>query len=111
MAKREIPVCDGKIIVIVQDKYEAYDKPLPSGIDPAINWLGNFGLSEKDSGKKIKGKVPKYQIQTPDMVGKKLYFWSESSKKEVPGQKTVKKEKKNYRMGELDLGDPPIGWD
>lgn len=111
MAKKEISVCNGKIIVIVQDKYEAYDKPLPSGIDPNINWLGNFGIKEKDSGKKLDGKVPKYEIQTPDIDGKKLFFWSESKKNEVPGQKTVKKGNKKYRLGELDLGDPPIGWD
>ena len=111
MAKKEIPVCDGKIIVIVQDKYAAYDKPLPPGIDSAINWLGNFGIKEKDSGKKLNGKVPKYEIQTPDIDGKTLYFWSDSKKEKVPSQKTVKKAGKKYRLGELDLGDPPIGWD
>ena len=111
MAKNEVSVSDGKIIVIVQDKYEVYEKPLPEGIDSDINWLGNFGISEKKTGKKLNGKVPKYEIQTPDVAGKKLFYWNGSEKKEVPGQKTITKKNKKFRVGELDLGDPPIGLD
>jgi hypothetical protein len=111
MAKKEVSICDGKLIVVVQDKYDVYEKPLPSGIDPEINWLGNFGISERDTGKKLKGKVPKYEVQTPDVEGKNLYFWSGAKKNVLPEQKIIKKKNKKYRMGELDLGDPPIGWD
>ena len=65
MAKNEVSVSDGKITVIVQDKYEVYEKPLPAGADSDVNWLGNFGISEKKTGKKLNGKVPKYEIQIP----------------------------------------------
>lgn len=111
MAKKEVSICDGKIIVKVQDKFEVYEKPLPSGIDSDINWLGNFGISEKETGKKLKGKVPKYEIHTPDIEGKNLYFWSNAKKNMFSEQKNITKKKKKYRMVELDLGDPPIGWD
>ena len=111
MAKTEVSIAGGKITVIVQDKYDVYEKPLPAGIDSNINWLGNFGISEKQSGKKLNGKVPKYEIQTPDVAGKKLVYWTGSEKKEVPGQKTITKKDKKFRVGELDLGDPPIGMD
>jgi hypothetical protein len=111
MAKNEVSVAGGKITVIVQDKYDVYDKPLPAGLDTNVNWLGNFGISEKKTGKKLNGKVPKYEIQIPDVAGKKLYYWSGTEKKEVPGQKTITKKDKKFRVGELDLGDPPIGID
>lgn len=109
MAKKEVSLFDGKLIVIVQDKYDVYKKDLPANIDTSINWLGNFGISEND--KKLNGKVPKYEIQTPDETGKKLYYWTGSAKKEVPAQKTITKKNKKFRVGELDLGDPPIGMD
>lgn len=111
MAKKEVLIFDGAVVVVVNDKFDVYEKPLPSGIDSKINWLGSFGISEKDTGKKINGKVPKYEIQTPDREEKKLYFWSDGKAKEVPGQKTIEKKKIKYRKGELDLGDPPLGWD
>lgn len=111
MAKKEVSICDGKIIVIVQNKYDVYEKPLPEGIDPDVNWLGNFGISEKKTGKKLNGKVPKYEIQIPNVEGKNLVYWADSKKKVVPGQKTITKKNKKFRVGELDLGDPPIGLD
>jgi hypothetical protein len=111
MAKKEVNIFDGKVIVVVNHKYDVYEKPLPAGIDTGINWLGSFGISEKETGRKYKGKVPKYEIQTPDMEGKRLLFWSDGKAKEVPGQKIITKKKLKYRMGELDLGDPPVGWD
>jgi hypothetical protein len=112
MAKKEVSLYDGKITVIVDDKYDVYPKDMPTGLDPNIDWLGNFGISEKKTGKKINGKVPKYEVDTPDREGKTLYFWDGSKVKEVPGQgPKIKKDKKKYRKGELDLGDPPLGWD
>ena len=111
MAKTEVSIAGGKITVIVQDKYEVYEKPLPEGIDSNINWLGNFGISEKATGKKLNGKVPKYEIQILDVAGKKLYYWNGTEKKEVPNQKIITKKGKKFRFGELDLGDPPIGLD
>jgi hypothetical protein len=111
MAKHEVPVADGKITVIVQDKYDVYEKPLPEGLDTNVNWLGNFGISEKATGKKFDGKVPKYEIEVLDEAGKKLYYWTGTEKKEVPGQQIITKKNKKFRKGELDLGDPAVGWD
>ncbi|MFC1996110.1 hypothetical protein ACFLXI_00705 [Chloroflexota bacterium] len=111
MAKKEVSIFGGAVVVVVDEKYNVYEKSLPSGIDSQINWLGSFGISEVASGKKITGKVLKYRIETPDKPGKKFYFWSDGKAKEVPGQKTVEKKNKKFRTGELDMGDPPIGWD
>ena len=80
-------------------------------LDPDVNWLGKFGISEKATGKKLDGKVPKYEIEVLDVAGKKLYYWTGTEKKEVPGQKTITKKNKKFRKGELDLGDPAVGWD
>ena len=51
------------------------------------------------------------KFKSPDVAGKNLFYWSGSEKKEVPGQKTITKNNKKFRVGELDLGDPPIGLD
>ncbi len=111
MAKKEFSISDGKIVVIVQDKYEVYEKPLPEGLDPSVEWLGNFGIKEKDSGKKFKEKVPnKYEVEVPDVEGKELYFWDNGKKNKFAGQTTKTKGNKKYRTAELDLGDPPVGW-
>ncbi|MEN8242709.1 MAG: hypothetical protein ABFS17_12355 [Chloroflexota bacterium] len=113
MAKIEFPLYGGNLIVIVQDKYDVYPKPLPSNCDPNINWVGNFGLSDKKTGKKLNGKVPKYRIETPNQDGKNLYYWSDLKGKAlcVPGQNTIKKNQMKFRIGILDQGDPAVGWD
>jgi len=111
MAKKDWVILDGAVIVNIDDKFDVYEKPLPEGIDPNINWLGNFGISENKTGKKINGKVPKYEIQIPDREAKKLFFWSDGKAKEIPSQKSLVKKKMKYRMGELELGDPPVGWE
>ena len=111
MAKKDFTIFSGALVVSVNDKYTVYEKPLPKDIDTKINWLGSFGISENKTGKKIKGKVPKYEIQIPDREGKKLFFWSDGKAKEIPSQKSLVKQKMKYRMGELDLEDPPVGWE
>lgn len=111
MAKKQVPVCDNKIIVVVDDVFDVYPKPVPPDVDPGYAWLGNFGITEAESGKKLNGKVPKYRVMVEDQEGKILYFWSDGSARPVPRQKKVEKNKKKYRSGELDLGDPCIGWD
>ncbi len=111
MAKKDFTIFGGALVVTVNDKYSVYEKPIPEDIDTEINWLGSFGISEKNTGKKINGKVPKYEIQTPDREGKKLFFWSDGKAKEIPSQKSHVKKKMKFRTGELDLGDPPVGWE
>ncbi|MBC8504235.1 MAG: hypothetical protein ISR58_08230 [Anaerolineales bacterium] len=111
MAKKEYSIANGQIIVIVQDKYEVYEKPLPDGLDPSINWIGNFGIKENETGTKIKGKVPnKYEVEVPDVEGKELYFWDKGKKNKFAGQATKTKGNKKFRTADLDLGDPPVGW-
>lgn len=111
MAKKEVSVAGGKITVIVQDKFDVYNKDVPEDADSSVDWLGNFGIMDAKTRKKLNGSVPKYQIEIPDEEGKTLVFWNGSQKKTVPGQKTVTKNHKKFRVGELDLGDPPLGWD
>lgn len=112
MAKKEFSIANGQITVTVQDKYEVYEKPLPGGLDPSVNWIGNFGIKEKDTGKKIEGKVPqKYEVEVPDVEGKVLYYWAGNKKNKFEGQTTKTKGNKKFRTAELDLGDPPVGWD
>ena len=111
MAKKQVPLCFGKVIVIVKSDYDVYEKPIPPDIDPNYEWLCSFGIKEAESGKKLNGKVPKYKVLVEDRKDKTLYFWSEGKVKPIPNQKKVKKSKKKYRSGELDLGDPPVGWD
>jgi len=110
MAKKKVSICDGKIIVVVKDNFDVYEKPLPEGLDPDINWIGNFGISEAGNGKKLKGKVPKYEVIVLDMPGKTLYYWDGSKKKKFPDQRTTRRLFKKYRKAELDLGDPPVEW-
>jgi hypothetical protein len=111
MAKKQVPVCEDKIIVVVDEKFNVYPKPVPEDVDPSYTWLGNFGISEAKTGKKLNGKIPKYQVLTEDREDKTLYFWSDGKAHPVSNQKKVDKNKKKYRSGELDLGDPCIGWD
>jgi len=111
MAKKEFSICNDKIIVTVQDKYEVYEKPLPEGLDPSVEWIGNFGIREKATRKKFKNKVPKkYAIELPEVEGKELYFWDKNKKNKFAGQTTRTKGNKKFRKVELDLGDPPVGW-
>jgi hypothetical protein len=110
MAKKKVQIEDGKITVIIQDKYDVYSKPLPDGLDPEVEWLGNFGIKEAKTGKKQDGKVPKYEIVVREEKGKTLVYWDGKEKKAVPNQKAVGFFRKNKRKGELDLGDPPVGW-
>lgn len=108
MAKKEETLCAGKITVKFQDKYEIYEKPLPSGMDPGINWLCNFGF--KETGKKLKGKLPgKYEVFVPYVENKVLVYWDGSKAVDIPNQSNVKIKDKIFRKGELDLADPPVG--
>ena len=68
MAKKEIQI--GKITVIIDDKYDAYKKDVDDDASNEYEWLGNFGISR--DGKKLKGKVIKYQIEVEDREGKTL---------------------------------------
>ncbi len=69
-----------------------------------INWISNFGLKKPDG--KFEDKLPKgrkYKVEIPKELGKLVYFDGTKVKKlagKIEGDKY---------LGELDLGDPPIG--
>ena len=99
----------------IENEYEVVDKDFPddlpdSWVDPdddkekKIKWISNFGLKNLDGkfeDKLAKGK--KYKVELPSGFGKLVYF----DGKQV--QKLAGQIKENLFVGELDLGDPPIG--
>lgn len=99
----------------IENDYEVVDKDFPddlpdSWIDPVTNkkkkikWISNFGLKKPDG--KFEDKLPKgkkYKIELPADLGELVYFDGTQVLKlagQVSGNKFV---------GELELGDPPIG--
>jgi len=111
MAKEEYSLFDGQIIVTVRDIFEVYEKPLPDGLDPSVEWIGNFGIQEKETRRQFRDRVPhKYEIELPDVEGKELFFWNNNRKNRFSGQTTRMRGNRRFRKVELDLGDPPVGW-
>lgn len=110
MAKKEVLIQPGDIIVILDDKYDATPKDIPDDAlkETGYTWLGNFKITE--DGEKPKGKGPKYQVMVEDQDEKILYYWDGRNPHPVPNQKKVEKDKKKFRIGDLDLADPPVGW-
>jgi len=114
MAKKEVPILKGKVIIVVKDKYTVSEKPLPKGLPKVHKWLGNFEVTL--DGDRSKLKTPdKYEIQVPaDQKGKRLIFWDGKTKVNFTSQKhnykEFQKNNKKYKSAELDLSDPPIGW-
>ncbi len=99
----------------IENDYEVVEKDFPddlpnSWIDPdddkekKINWISNFGLKKPDG--KFEDKLPKgkkYKVELPKGLGKLVYFDGTQVQK-LTGQVSG-----NNFIGELDLGDPPIG--
>lgn len=111
----------GVIQVIIPQKlgrYEAFEKEYPDSLKKSpdfqnYNWLGNFGLREKTSGRQAGRTVEAdYEIQVEKRAGQKLVYWDGSQTveftsarhglKDVPGT--------NHLSAKLNLGDPPVGW-
>ena len=100
----------------IEADYDVVEKDFPDDlpetwVDPddrqelTITWFGNFGLKKK-SDDKFEDKLPKgkkYQVELPKGRGKMVYFDGESV------QKLAGEVKGNVFVGELDLGDPPVG--
>ena len=99
----------------IENDYEVVEKDFPddlpnSWIDPdddkekKINWISNFGLKKPDG--KFEDKLPKgkkYKVELPKGAGKLVYFDG------TQVRKLAGKVRGNKFVGELDLGDPPIG--
>ena len=99
----------------IENDYKVEDKDFPDDLpdswtDPddnkkkKINWISNFGLKRPDG--KFEDKLPKgrkYQVEVPTGLGKLVYFDGTQVQK-LAGQVRGK----NF-IGELNIGDPPIG--
>ncbi len=108
-----------EIIIILEEDlendYEVVGKDFPddlpdSWMDPdddkerKINWISNFGLKKPDG--KFEDRLPqgkKYKVEVPTGLGKLVYFDG------AKVQKLTGKVQGNKFVGELDLGDPPVG--
>ncbi len=102
----KVPGYDSEIEIDVDDKYEAYSKPIPEPTPYqgfTITWFNNFGVREKSSGKnanvtyivKLK-KLPK---------GKRLFALYGGEVHELTADDAGNG---NIKF-ELNVGDPPIG--
>ena len=110
MAKKEFPLFDGQLIIVVDEKFEPYEKDVPEG------WLYNFGLRLKENKgrRELKGRVPKYQILVADEPDKNLFYLDYST-----GEVSMLEDEysliwsdgQRFRVGTIDIGDPPIAWD
>ena len=109
MPKKTFTLDYGKITVTVQDKFEVYKKPLPDGLDPEVEWIGNFGIREAESGRNLDGEVPRYSIDVKPRRGKTLVYWDGKQIRKVPNQRATGWFFRRRIKGDLDLGDPPIG--
>ena len=99
----------------IEADYDVVEKDFPddlpdSWIDPdddvekKITWISNFGLKKPDG--RFEEKLPKgkkYQIELPAGLGKLVYFDGTQVQK-LAGQVS-----EGRFIGELDLGDPPVG--
>jgi hypothetical protein len=104
--KGNIPNYDTDLEIEVDDKYEAYSKPIP---DPTpfengfITWFNAFGLKEKTTGKdtNIQYKVTLQKLPT----GKRLFYLYNNQPHEISTE-DAGNGKVKYT---LDIGDPPSG--
>lgn len=104
--KGNIPNYDTDLEIEVNDKYEAYSKPIP---DPTpyqngfITWFNAFGVREKTTGRDANVH---YKVTLQELpAGKRLFYLYNNEPVEVTtenaGQGKVK--------FTLDIGDPPTG--
>ena len=117
MGKKMKSVYGGKITVEVPEGYKVFKKDYPKSLTKSkdygkYKWIGNFGF-QKDSGKEVKGDMPKsYEIQVKDRSKATLVYWDVKKKKTIKlkNAKTKKVGKMKMRSAKLRMGDPPIGW-
>jgi len=102
----KIPDFDSELEIDVDDKYEAYSKPIP---DPTpyqggfITWFNAFGVKEKASGKNadVTYKVTLRNIPS----GKRLFALYGGEPHEIVTEPSGKGKVKYT----LNVGDPPNG--
>jgi hypothetical protein len=104
--KGNIPNYDTDLDIEVDEKYEAYSKPVP---DPTpfesgfITWFNAFGVREKANGRDahVQYKVT-LQALPPD---KRLFYLYDNQPHEI----TVEDAGNGKVKYTLDIGDPPTG--
>jgi hypothetical protein len=102
----KIPSYDSSIEVEVDDKYEAYSKPIPDRApfeDGFITWFNAFGVREKASRKDAE-VLYTVTLQTPP-VGKRLFALYDGRPHEIKTQDADK----GLVKFTLSVGDPPLG--
>lgn len=116
MAKKGTSIHKGKLRVVVPSGYEIFEKKMPQSLIDSpdykkYEWIGNFGFTDKESGKKVKQNLKSsYEVQVKKKGNKKLVYWdgTKTVKFKSPKQKTIGGS--NYITAKLKKGDPPIGW-
>lgn len=104
--KANIPNYDTDLDIEVDDRYEAYNKPVP---DPTpfengfITWFNAFGVRDKSTGKdfNIHYKVT-LQALPP---GRRLFYLHNNQPHEI----TAEDAGNGKIRFSLDIGDPPTG--
>lgn len=102
----KVPGYDSEIEVDVDDKYEAYSKPIPEPTPHeglTITWFNNFGVREKSSGKDANITYKVKLKKLPE--GKRLYALYDGEVHEL----TTEDAGSGNINFELNVGDPPIG--
>jgi hypothetical protein len=104
--KGNIPNYDTDLDIEVDDKYEAYSKPVP---DPTpfengfITWFNAFGVKEKATGKDANIR---YHVTLQALpAGKRLFYLYNNQPHEI----TVADAGNGKVKYTLDIGDPPTG--
>lgn len=98
---------DSRLEIEVDDRYEAYSKPIPEPTpyeDGFITWFNAFGVREKASRKDANVRYT-VTLQRP-AAGKRLFALYDDQPHEIEIQRTG-----NGRIKfTLDVGDPPVGY-
>ena len=92
----------GKVIVIAG--HDAQEKPLPDGLDPNYEWIGNFGLQTTGT------TTTDYEILVEKKGNKKIVWWNGTKAVPFPTPKSAKRDNKDYISVRSNLVDPPIGY-
>ena len=106
----KIPNYDSELEVDVDDKYEAYSKPIPDEPTPIssgeVTWFKNFGVREKSTGKNADVTYTGTLQALP--AGKMLFalFPGNPVPQEVPTNPVGNSGKVRFT---LSVGDPPLG--
>jgi hypothetical protein len=116
MAKKGKSIHKGKMRVLVPTGYKIFEKNMPNSLKESpdykkYKWLGNFGFTDNETGKKVKKNLKaNYEVQVKKKGNKKLVYWDGTKTVKFKSPKQRKFGGSNYTTAKLKKGDPPIGW-